>query len=64
MSEKHFGKSEEMIKADEQMTEKEIDELLGREMPEGEEMPEVSEEDLERAKEAVQKRMDEENPER
>lgn len=58
MSEKHFGKSEEMIKADEQMTEKEIDELLGREMPE------VSEEDLERAKEAVQKRMDEENPER
>lgn len=62
MSEKHFGESEEVSKVkaetDEQMTEQELDELL-----EGG-IPEVTDEELEEAKEGVQERMDEENPER
>lgn len=62
MSEKHFGESEEVKKAkaeaDKQMTEQELDELL-----EGG-ISTVTEGELEAAKEGVQKRMDEENPER
>lgn len=58
MSEKHFGESEKQIKADEQMTEKELEELL----EEG--IPEVTDEELEEARKGVEERMDEENPER
>lgn len=62
MSEKHFGESGEVKKAkaeaDEQMTEQELNELL-----EGG-VPKVTEEELKAAEEGVQKRMDEENPER
>lgn len=62
MSEKHFGESEEVTKVkketDKQMTEQELDELL-----EGG-IPEVTEGELEAAKEGVRERMDEENPER
>ena len=58
MSEKHFGESEKVEKADKQMTEAELNELL-----EGD-IPEVTEEELAATREEVQKRMDEENPER
>lgn len=58
MSEKHFGESEEMEKADEQMTEKELEALL----EEG--ILEVTNEELEAARKGVEERMDEENPER
>lgn len=50
MSEKNFGESKKVEKIDEQMTEKELEELLNREIPEGEEMPEVSGDALEEAK--------------
>lgn len=58
MSKEHFGESEEMEKIHEQMTEKELEELL-----EGG-IPEVTDEELDEARKGVEERMDEENPER
>ena len=52
MSEKHFGGE------DKQMTAEDLKKLLDREMPEGEEMPEVSEEDIQKTKEAIEKEAD------
>lgn len=63
MSEKHFGESGEVKKANEQMTEDELNELFKREIPEGGEMPVVSEEDIQKTKEAIEKETNK-NPER
>ena len=52
MSEKHFGGE------DKQMTAEDLKKLLDREMPEGEEMPEVYEEDIQKTKEAIEKEAD------